>query len=433
MQVMNGIPATQLPMARWRKSRASNPSGCCVEVAALPDGAIAMRNSRDPAGPALVYTRAEVAAFLAGVKNGEFDDLYPGGSVVLSPGAAAAASGLRRPASADVGRGIGRRRHGNPGILSAACGPQGGWLIWPCANAFVVDTMGVPGGEEIGADAPGPGAGMSMVSPGDGPPVGRDDEPPGPTALRIIVGSQLRRLREAAGVSPDQAGYEIRATRSKISRMENGRVGFKDRDIADLLTLYGVTDEQVRTRMLSLARQANSTGWWSKYDDVLPDWFEGYVGLEGAVSVIRSFELQFVHGLFQTEGYARAVTLLGHKSAPAEEIDRRVSMRLKRQDVLANPEPPQVWSVMDEAVLRRPLGGRAVMRAQLSTWPRSPVCRTSSFRWCRSAAAATPPRAARSAFCASPNRIFRTSCTSSSSPAPCTSATARTSTTTSRS
>ena len=97
MQVTNGIPATQLPMARWRKSRASNPSGCCVEVAALPDGAIAMRNSRDPAGPALVYTRAEVAAFLAGAKNGEFDDLCPGGSVVLSLQAAAAASGLQRP------------------------------------------------------------------------------------------------------------------------------------------------------------------------------------------------------------------------------------------------------------------------------------------------------------------------------------------------
>ena len=97
MQVMNGIPATQLPMARWRKSRASNPSGCCVEVATLPDGAIAMRNSRDPAGPALVYTPAEVAAFLTGVKNGEFDDLCPGGSVVLSLEAAAAASGLLRP------------------------------------------------------------------------------------------------------------------------------------------------------------------------------------------------------------------------------------------------------------------------------------------------------------------------------------------------
>ena len=206
---------------------------------------------------------------------------------------------------------------------------------------------------------------MSMVPPGEGPPVGRDNEPSSPTALRIMVGSQLRRLRESAGVTPDQAAYEIRATRSKISRMENGRVGFKDRDVADLLALYGVTDELVRTRMLSLARQASSTGWWSKYDDVLPEWFEGYVGLEGAASVIRSFDLQFVNGLFQTETYARAVTLLGHRSAPAEEIDRRVSLRLKRQDVLADPQPPQAWSVMDEAVLRRPLGGRAVMRAQL--------------------------------------------------------------------
>jgi transcriptional regulator with XRE-family HTH domain len=206
---------------------------------------------------------------------------------------------------------------------------------------------------------------MSMIPPGDGSAGGRDDDPPGPTALRIIVGSQLRRLRESAGVSPDQAGYEIRASRSKISRLEHGRVSFKDRDIVDLLALYGVTDEQVRERMLSLARQANSTGWWSRYDDILPDWFEGYLGLEGAASVIRSFELQFVHGLFQTEGYARTVTLLGHQSAPAEEIDRRVSLRLKRQDVLANPDPPQVWSVMDEAVLRRPMGGRAVMRAQL--------------------------------------------------------------------
>jgi hypothetical protein len=206
---------------------------------------------------------------------------------------------------------------------------------------------------------------MSMLPPGEGLPADRDDEPPGPTALRIMVGSQLRSLRESAGVTPDRAGYEIRASRSKISRMEHGRVGFKDRDVGDLLTLYGVTDEQMRARMLSLAQQANTAGWWSKYDDVLPDWFEVYVGLEGVASVIRSFELQFVHGLFQTEAYARAVTLLGHKSAPAEEIDRRISLRLKRQDILANPEPPQVWSVMDEAVLRRPLGGRAVMRAQL--------------------------------------------------------------------
>ena len=207
---------------------------------------------------------------------------------------------------------------------------------------------------------------MSMTGPGGEPPTGGEGEPRGPTVLRMMLGSQLRRFRETAGVTPEQAAYEIRASRSKISRMEHGRVGFKARDVDDLLTLYGVHDEQIRTRMLAFAQQASTPGWWSKYDDVLPDWFEAFLGLEGAASVIRTFELQFVYGLFQTEDYARAVTLLGNKTASAEEIDRRVSVRLKRQAVLAGPEPPQVWSVMDEAVLRRPVGGRTVMRAQLA-------------------------------------------------------------------
>ncbi|HLN69335.1 MAG TPA: helix-turn-helix transcriptional regulator [Streptosporangiaceae bacterium] len=189
----------------------------------------------------------------------------------------------------------------------------------------------------------------------------------GPTVPRMILGNQLHRFREAAGISPDRAGYEIRASRSKISRMENGRVGFKERDVADLLDLYGITDEETRSGLMMLARQANAPGWWSKYGgDIMTDWFEEYLGLEAAASVIRAFELQFVHGLFQTEAYARAVTLLGNTSAPAEEIDRRVGLRLKRQDLLAGSKPPQVWVVIDEGALRRPVGGRAVMRAQLN-------------------------------------------------------------------
>jgi transcriptional regulator with XRE-family HTH domain len=217
---------------------------------------------------------------------------------------------------------------------------------------------------------------MSTVDPGSLPPSGGDGEPPaddlsaadprgGPTVLRMLLGTQLRRLREEAGVTPEEAGYEIRGSRSKISRLEHGRVSFKSRDVADLLTLYGVTNEQTRAGLLSLAEQANAQGWWAKYSDILPDWFEAYLGLEAAASLIRSFELQFVHGLFQTQAYARAVTVLGHKAAPAEEIDRRVSLRMKRQDLLHGQDAPRVWSVMDEAALRRPVGGAQVMRGQL--------------------------------------------------------------------
>jgi transcriptional regulator with XRE-family HTH domain len=216
----------------------------------------------------------------------------------------------------------------------------------------------------------------------DGPPDGgpADDGPPdgglpgdipvadprgGPTVLRMLLGTQLRRLREDAGISPDRAGYEIRGSRSKISRLEHGRVSFKHRDVADLLTLYGVTDQQIRTGLLSLVDQANAQGWWAKYSDILPDWFEAYLGLEAAATLIRTFELQFVHGLFQTQDYARAVTVLGHKASSAEEIDRRVSLRMKRQDLLGSQDAPRVWSVMDEAALRRPVGGPTVMRGQL--------------------------------------------------------------------
>jgi hypothetical protein len=187
----------------------------------------------------------------------------------------------------------------------------------------------------------------------------------GPTVRRMLLGAQLRRLREARGVSREDAGWEIRGSESKISRMELGRVGFKERDVADLLTLYGVEDPAEREALLVLARQSNHPGWWHTYGDLLPNWFLSYLGLESAASLIRTYEVQFIPGLLQTRDYARAVTLLGHRNASAAEVDRRVQLRLARQRVLTRTEAPQLWVVMDEAVLRRPIGGPAVMRAQL--------------------------------------------------------------------
>jgi len=181
----------------------------------------------------------------------------------------------------------------------------------------------------------------------------------------MLLGAHLRRLREAQGVSREDAGWEIRASESKISRMELGRVSFKERDVDDLLTLYGLVDAEERDRLLTLARQANTPGWWHRYGDVLPSWFQSYLGLEAAASLIRTYEVQFVPGLLQTADYARSVVLLGHGRASADELDRRVDLRMRRQKILDRPEPVQLWAVIDEAVLRRPVGSRATMRAQI--------------------------------------------------------------------
>ncbi|MFD7436531.1 helix-turn-helix domain-containing protein [Streptomyces sp. NPDC059861] len=181
----------------------------------------------------------------------------------------------------------------------------------------------------------------------------------------MLLGSQLRRLREARGITREAAGYHIRASESKISRMELGRVSFKTRDVEDLLTLYGIVDETERTSLVSLAREANVAGWWHSYSDVLPNWFPTYVGLEGAASLIRAYEVQFVHGLLQTEAYARAVVRRGMKGAGEADVEKRVALRLERQKHLVSENAPDFHIVLDEAALRRPYGDREVMRGQL--------------------------------------------------------------------
>ncbi|GDY75085.1 hypothetical protein SAV31267_045700 [Streptomyces avermitilis] len=160
----------------------------------------------------------------------------------------------------------------------------------------------------------------------------------------MLLGSHLRRLRESRGITREAAGYSIRASESKISRMELGRVSFKTRDVEDLLTLYGITDDSERTSLLSLAKEANVAGWWHSYSDVLPSWFPTYVGLEGAAHLIRSYEVQFVHGLLQTEAYAHAVVARGMQGASAADIDRRVALRLERQKYLAAKSAPSSTS-----------------------------------------------------------------------------------------
>ena len=202
---------------------------------------------------------------------------------------------------------------------------------------------------------------MDIVPDGELPVPGPGNPPVDGIVLRMLLGGRLRRLREAAGIRPERAGDEIRASRSKISRLETGKVKFKTRDVEALLSLYGVTDEQQRAEVFALARQSSAPDWWRKYSDILPGWFEAYLGLESAAATIRSFEIQFVPALFQTEDYARAVTRIGYNAAPAGEIEDRVALRLKRQDLLSRPEPPAVWSVMDEAVLHRLVGGPAVI------------------------------------------------------------------------
>lgn len=192
-----------------------------------------------------------------------------------------------------------------------------------------------------------------------------DGSATGPTARRMVLGGQLRRLREKRNISREAAGDAIRGSESKISRLELGRVGLKERDVADLLVLYGVTDADERASFLDMVRRSNEPGWWHRYNDLMPRWFQDYVGLEESASRIQTYEVAFVPGLVQTERYARAVVARGLPDATSEDVTRRVNLRLDRQKLLAQPRSSRLWAVVDEAVLHHVVGGRDVLREQL--------------------------------------------------------------------
>jgi transcriptional regulator with XRE-family HTH domain len=184
----------------------------------------------------------------------------------------------------------------------------------------------------------------------------------GPTVLRILLGTQMRRLREAQGITAQEAARAIRGSESKISRIELGRNSVREVDIADLLTRYGVTDTSEREELLTLAAQANQPSWWHDYTDVLPTWFQAYIGLEQSADSIRSYEALFIPGLLQTEDYAAAVIALGEFSI--EESERLVYLRKERQRRFA-AGGTTLTAIIDEMALRRPIGSARLMREQL--------------------------------------------------------------------
>jgi hypothetical protein len=187
----------------------------------------------------------------------------------------------------------------------------------------------------------------------------------GPTARRMILGSQLRRLREEAGITRQQAGYNIRGSESKISRLELGRVGFKERDVTDLLTMYGVDDPTERRAFLDMVKQSNEPGWWRRFGDTMPNWFTDLVGLEEAAARIQIWEPIYVSGLLQIEPYARAIFSHGRPDMADERVDQLVALRMRRQKMFSRPDAPRVWMVLDESVLHRPIGGPKVLKQQI--------------------------------------------------------------------
>jgi transcriptional regulator with XRE-family HTH domain len=179
--------------------------------------------------------------------------------------------------------------------------------------------------------------------------------------LRILLGSQLRRLRESRGISAQAAAKAIRGSESKISRIELGRNSIREIDVLDLLTFYGVGAVE-REQLLTLAEQANRPGWWHRFNDILPDWFQSYVGMEEAATSIRVYEPQLIPGLLQIPTYTAAVLALC--DIPLGEAERHVILRKERQRRFSEGRL-KLWAIVEETALRRPVGSKEILHDQL--------------------------------------------------------------------
>ena len=186
-----------------------------------------------------------------------------------------------------------------------------------------------------------------------------------PTVRRRRLAAELRALREAAKLTCEEVAEHLECSASKISRVETGRVSVSPRDVRDMLALYGV-DPQQADSLVQLARESRQKGWWHAYSDTIQPRFATYVGLEDAAAEIRTYEVNLIPGLLQTEDYARAVINAGNLTGSLVDVERRVALRMARQPMLVSgTNPPQLWAVLDEGVLHRTVGGRGLMRLQL--------------------------------------------------------------------
>lgn len=188
-----------------------------------------------------------------------------------------------------------------------------------------------------------------------------------PTVKRRRLATELRRYRDQAGLTIEEVADRLEWSSAKISRIENARVSVLPRDVKFLLGVYGLTDQDAAwDLLLSLARESRSRGWWQQYGEAVPDWFEIYVGLEAEAATISAYDAEFIPGLLQTADYTRAVHKAYLFTATDEDIEQRVQVRMARQERLTAGDGPHVWFVLNEAVIRRKAGGRAVMHHQLT-------------------------------------------------------------------